>query len=164
MGRARDARVVVTNRLLALPGQLLVAEVQPTSDEPTQIVFDTGLVLRGRRHDPGRGDETFRVDGEPVEQHAARRFGGAMPGGGARRHVQIARRGGLVSLDQPQRLIHRVHHLDGADQDAAVRVCAFTLDPGQRADGERAVVPVAQPLTFTFPRCRAARAPAAARR
>jgi len=33
--------------------------------------------------------------------------------------------GRFVSLDQPQRLIHLVHHLDGADQDAAVRVAAL---------------------------------------
>jgi len=79
------------------------------------IVFDAGLILGGERHDPGGGDETFGVDGVPVEQHAARRFGGAVPDGGARRNVQVARRGRLVSLDQPQRLLHRVCHLDDAD-------------------------------------------------
>ena len=29
VGRAGDARVVVADRLLALPGQLLIAEIQP---------------------------------------------------------------------------------------------------------------------------------------
>jgi hypothetical protein len=102
---------------------VLIVEIQPAGHELVQIVFDAGLVLRGRRHDPGGGDEAFGVDGVPVE-HAARSFGGARPGGGARRNVHVARRGRLVSLDQPQRLIHRVHHLDGTDQDAAVRVAA----------------------------------------
>jgi hypothetical protein len=39
MGRAGDARVVVANRLRALPGQVLIVEIQPTGDEPAQIVF-----------------------------------------------------------------------------------------------------------------------------
>jgi hypothetical protein len=68
-----------------------------------------------------------------VEQHAARRFGGTVPHAGPRRHVDMARRGRLVLPDQPQRLIHRVHHLDGADQDAAVRVAA--LGPEARLVG-----------------------------
>jgi hypothetical protein len=42
MGRAGDAQVVVTNRLLALPDQLLVVEIQPAGDEPAQVAFDTG--------------------------------------------------------------------------------------------------------------------------
>jgi hypothetical protein len=103
---------------------VLIVEIQPAGYKPAQIVFDAGLILRGGRHDPGGGDEAFCVDGVPVEQHPARGFCGAMPGRGARRNVHMARRG-LVSLDQPQRLVHRVHHLDGADQDAAVRVAAL---------------------------------------
>ena len=34
MGRTGDARVVVANRLLALPGQVLIIEIQPAGDEP----------------------------------------------------------------------------------------------------------------------------------
>ena len=45
MGRAGDARVIVADRLLAPPGQLLVVEIQPTGDEPAQVVFDAGLIL-----------------------------------------------------------------------------------------------------------------------
>jgi hypothetical protein len=45
VGRAGYARVVVANRLLARPGQVLIVEVQPTGDEPVQIVFDAGLIL-----------------------------------------------------------------------------------------------------------------------
>jgi hypothetical protein len=125
VGRAGDARVVIADRLLALPGQALIVEIQPAGDEPAQVVFDAGLILRRGRHDPGGGDEAFGVDGEPVEQHAARGFGRAVPGRGARRNVHMAWRGGLVPLDQLQRLVHRVHDLDGADQDAAVWVAAL---------------------------------------
>ena len=101
MGRAGDARVVVANRLLALPGQALIVEIQPVGHEPAQVVFDAGLILRRGRHDPGGGDEAFGVEGVPVEQHAARRFRGTMPGRGARRNVHMARGGRLVPLDQP---------------------------------------------------------------
>src|SRR5436305_10343254 len=50
VSRAGDAWVVVADRLLALPAQLLIAEIQPAGDEPAQIVLDAGLILRGRRH------------------------------------------------------------------------------------------------------------------
>ena len=39
MGRAGDARVVVADRLLALPGQLLVVEVEPAGNEAAQVVL-----------------------------------------------------------------------------------------------------------------------------
>jgi hypothetical protein len=49
---------------------VLIVEIQPAGHELVQIVFNAGLVLRGRRHDPGGGDEAFGVDGVPVEHGA----------------------------------------------------------------------------------------------
>jgi hypothetical protein len=54
-------------------------------------------------------------------------------------------------LEEPWRLVDlQPHVLDGASAYPDVHR-AFALDPGQRADGERAVVPVTHLLTFPRP-------------
>ena len=45
MGRAGDARVVVADRLLALPGESVLWKVEIPLDETAQILFD-GLIVK----------------------------------------------------------------------------------------------------------------------
>ena len=56
MRRTRNARVVVADRLLALPGQFVERQVCARLDKGAQVGIDGGLVLRGRRRDL-RGDD-----------------------------------------------------------------------------------------------------------
>src|ERR1019366_10127524 len=49
--RARNARVVVADRLLTAPRQLIVGEREVRLDESLQVVLDDLLVLGGRRDD-----------------------------------------------------------------------------------------------------------------
>jgi hypothetical protein len=72
VGRAGDAWVVVADRLLAFPLQLVVAKVEPARDEAAKVILDSGLVLRGWWNDARRGDEAVRVELVPVVENAAR--------------------------------------------------------------------------------------------
>src|SRR5512144_1906111 len=56
MRRAGDARVVVADRLLALPLQPIVGEIDPRPDELAQVLLDASLVLGGGRDDLRLGD------------------------------------------------------------------------------------------------------------
>jgi len=56
MRGTRDARVVVTNRLLALAGEALVVEVKPGLHELAEIMLDRGLTTWAETADPSRSD------------------------------------------------------------------------------------------------------------
>src|SRR5215831_15726843 len=68
---AENARVVVTNRLLALPGELLLRQRQGLRYEVGQIQLDPLLVLRRWRHDLGVENGAGVVEIIAVIQNAA---------------------------------------------------------------------------------------------
>ena len=68
MRRTRDARVVVADRLLAAPLQVVVIEIKSAFDDAAQILFDRELILRRRRHDPCVQDVAVVVDLVLVQQ------------------------------------------------------------------------------------------------
>ena len=84
VGRARDARIVVADRLLAAQGELLVGEIEAAFDDRAQILLDRELVLRGGRHDPGVEDRAVLVDLVAVVEQAPWGLGGAVPDCAAR--------------------------------------------------------------------------------
>ena len=53
MSRAGDARVVIPDGLLALPGELHIVEADLGFREGAQVGLDGRLVLRRGRHDAG---------------------------------------------------------------------------------------------------------------
>lgn len=77
MRRARNARAVVADRLLALPGQFVEWQMGARLDEGAQVGFDGDLVLRGRRRDLGGDDHAALVQHVAVIEDAARGFGAA---------------------------------------------------------------------------------------
>src|SRR4051812_4172209 len=70
VGGARDARVVVAYRLLALARELLFGQVYPLGHEATQVVLDRPLVLRGGRHYFGLEDSSIVVQRVAVVEDA----------------------------------------------------------------------------------------------
>ncbi len=72
---ARDAWIVVADRLLALQGQLLVIEIDGLFDILPQIALDDLLILRRRRHNFGVQDCPGLVESVAMIQDAARRLG-----------------------------------------------------------------------------------------
>jgi len=65
MRRARNARVVVADRMLALPGQLVERQVGARRDEGAQVGLDGALVLRSRRRDLLGGDHELQLHDQP---------------------------------------------------------------------------------------------------
>jgi hypothetical protein len=136
VGRARDARVVVADRLLAPPLQRVVVEVEVRLDEVEQVLLDRGLVLRGRRHDHRVGDRAPSSScsggrgsrGAPRWRRARRRRRADLDGRDAR---------ALVGRDQPQRLVERVDGLERPDHDAAERVAHRWTQPTSAASACR---------------------------
>ncbi len=130
MRRAGDARIVVTDGLLALAGELGIIEAEPGLREGAQVGLDGRLVLRRGGHDAGAGDEAVRADLVPVVQGAPGRLGHPVPGADPRRHLDGWGVGRLVGCDEPQRLLDRVHRLNGPHDDAAEGVVAGRAEPG----------------------------------
>ena len=83
MSRTRNARVVVAYRLFAAITQRILRQVDVQRRDFAQILFDTQLVLRGRRHNAGAEDRPFSVNFVAMIADAARRFGTTMTDTGA---------------------------------------------------------------------------------
>ena len=83
--RARDARVVVANRLLAQRRQRRVVQRQVRGDQLGHFVLDGGLVLCGGRHDRRGPDQAVVADLVAVVQQPARRLADAVADAGAGR-------------------------------------------------------------------------------
>lgn len=113
MRGTRHARIVVADGLLALRGQLVIAQVEPGLHEAAQVVLDGRLVLRGGRNDPSAPNGPVTLKLIPLLQHTARRLGHPVPGAGPRWHLDVRRRGLLIAFDQPEGLLDRAHDLDG---------------------------------------------------
>ena len=81
MGCTRDARVIVADRLLALPRELVRWQIEVFRHEFPKIALNNLLVLRCRRNDLRIKDDALPIDAIAVVKNAARRFGAAVPGG-----------------------------------------------------------------------------------
>ena len=127
MRGARDARVVVADRLLADRPQLVVAEPGVALDDRAQVVLDRELVLGRRRHDLRVQDRPVGVDPVAVVEQAPRRLADAVADAGHRLHRDEGGIRLLVRLDQAQGLVARVDELDAAHDDAAEGVAARRL-------------------------------------
>src|SRR5262249_30596321 len=84
--RARDARVVVADGLLAQPTKLIVGELGVLRDDRTEVLLDRQLVLRRRRHDLRVDDGAVAVDAVPVVEQTAGGFGRAVADSADRLH------------------------------------------------------------------------------
>ena len=62
MRGARDAWVVVADRLLAKVSELFVADVERALDDTAKVFFDRPLILRGGRDDLRVEDRAFVVE------------------------------------------------------------------------------------------------------
>ena len=129
VGGARDARVVVADRVLAAVRQVVVRERDPALGHDPEVGLDARLVLRRRRHDLRVEDRAVGSQAVPVEEHAARRLRG--PEALARPRRDRDGRCDTVgpAVDDPQRL------LEGDDElDTATGVARSALSV-QRASG-----------------------------
>src|SRR5208282_1571890 len=113
----------------AAVAQVVVGEIQESADEASEVLFDAGLILRSRRYNPGFRDRAVRFDPIAVVEKSPRRFGGAEAHAGARldgdrRPVRL-----FVNVDNAERLVAGIKHLDGADHDAAIRIGAGSSEP-----------------------------------
>src|SRR5581483_10062239 len=103
--RARDARVVVADRLLAEQGEPVVRHLQRALDDAPQVLLDRPLVLRRRRDDLRLEDRAVAVDRVAVPQDPARRLRAAVADARARLHLHRGSVRLLVRVDQAERLV-----------------------------------------------------------
>ena len=101
-----------------------------SSTNVPQVVLDGALVLRRGWHDAGVEDRAVLGQLVAVVEDAAGSLGAAMAHTGPGRHVERGPVGLLVGVDQGERRLARVHHLDGPHHDAAVGVAARPVEPG----------------------------------
>src|SRR5581483_2615691 len=97
-------------------------------DDGAQVVLDRALVLRRRGNDLRVDDRPVPVEAVPVVEEAARRLADPEAGPGDRSDLDEGRIRLLVGVDQPQRLVARVHELDAANDDAPECVAAFLAE------------------------------------
>jgi hypothetical protein len=81
MGCTRDARIVVANRLLALPRELIRRQVEVLRHEFPKIVLDGLLVLGCRRNDLRVKDYALLVNTIAMVKNATWRFAAAVSRG-----------------------------------------------------------------------------------
>src|SRR5262249_31595781 len=105
--RARDARVVVADRLLAPEAELVVGEGPRASDDASEVVLDRLLVLRGRGNDLRVEDRAVGVELVTVVEEPAGSLGHAVPHPRARLNLDRRRVRLLVLVYDPQRLVGR---------------------------------------------------------
>jgi hypothetical protein len=101
VGGAGDARIVVTDALLATGLQEVLVKVETTGCDLPQILLDHVLVLRSRRHQAGVEDRALGVEPVAVIEDAARRLGAAVADGFARFRRDEGPRRRLLFGDQP---------------------------------------------------------------
>lgn len=104
--------------LFALPGELLLREVEARRDEAPEIVLDRFLILRSGRHDLRVENRAVGVDAVAVVKQTARGFSDGVTGGGARLDGDGGCGGRLVFGDDAQRFVAGVKDFDGPNDDA----------------------------------------------
>src|SRR5690242_1621520 len=117
MRRARDARVVVADALLATGLQRILFEIEGGICDLSQIIFDDALVLRSWRDKVGFEDRAIGIETIAVIKDAARRLGAGVSHGGPRLGGQKRPRRWLVGGDQAQSLATGIGDLERADED-----------------------------------------------
>src|SRR6266571_9540513 len=108
MGGAGDARIIIANGLLTLPGQVLIRKMQRLRHKVPEIAFDGFLVLRRLRHALCTENLSLIVDAIAMIKRAARRFGTGIASRSSRLHRKRWRLRHFIVLNDPQRLIKGV--------------------------------------------------------
>ncbi len=85
MCRARNAGIVIPDDLLALPGKLVVREIDVSLDVLAQIVLDGFLILGCRRNDLRVKDRPVLIKLLAMIKNPARRLGASEAGSRFRR-------------------------------------------------------------------------------
>src|SRR5450631_2338607 len=98
--RARDARVVVADRLLALPLQLVVGQVEVAGHEAAQVLLDRTLILGRGRHDASIADRAGGIDLIAMPEYPARGLADSAAHPISRLQSDGRRVGLLVGLNQ----------------------------------------------------------------
>src|SRR5512140_2321078 len=129
--RARDARVVVSDGLLAAQRQLVVREREILLDEEPEVVFDRPEVLRRRRDDLRLLEEAVRADPVPVVENSTRRLRAGHPDAVPRRDVHPGAPGRFVGREDAERLVDRINGLHRAHDDALKRISADGRETGR---------------------------------
>src|SRR5262245_55842480 len=111
MGRARDARIVVPDGLLATPRQIRVGQVRALCGETPQVLLDRLLVLGRGGHYARVADRALRIEGIAVVEDAARRLRAPVAAPGPRHDRNGRLLGGLVGLDDAKGLLAGVERL-----------------------------------------------------
>src|ERR1017187_8600382 len=105
MCRARNAGIVVTHRLLALPGDLFRRPGRNLADKVPEILLDPFLILRGWGNNLCRKNEPVLIEHVAMIEKAPGRFRGSLAGRGLRR-CRCARCGrGLLSASPARPLV-----------------------------------------------------------
>src|ERR1022692_196985 len=124
MGGARNAGIVVTHRLLTLPGDLFRGPGGNLADKVPQIFLDPFLILRCWRNNLCRSDEPVLVEFVAMIEKSPWCFRGGLPGR-APRSCLCARCGRrLVFADHVQCLLASKNQLNRPDHDAAEWIAA----------------------------------------
>src|SRR5215472_11838661 len=122
MRRARNTRVVVTNRLFAFPDGLLRRQCSDLPRILAQIVLDSFLILRGRWNNPGGQDEAVLVERITMIKDAARRFGDCLPDSVAQLSFASGPRRRLILARYAQRFGTREYNLNRPHHNAPKRI------------------------------------------
>jgi len=130
VGRAGNARIVISHGLFALPCQCGIGEVQAGGNKISEIVFNCLLVLSGRGCNFRFKDNAVGINFIPVVEHAAGRLGGPVSDTGfwINRHERLC--GLFIGLNNAQGLIARIDQFDGPYDNTLKRVPALLCEAG----------------------------------
>lgn len=126
-----NARVIVADGLLALPGELLFRQVEVSRDKLPEVRFDGFLILRCRGNDLGIENGSLVVGPITMVEDATRRFGAPIPccRAGLKLHGGALRL--LIPGNDPQRFVACIEDLDAANNDALKWIATLGRKPGR---------------------------------
>src|SRR5579883_1072189 len=128
---AGDTGIIIADRLLTLPGELVLRQVEMLLDIVTQIILDGFLVLRRRGDNPGLANDPLVVKHVAVVEDTARSLRAGAAGRSARLHLDKRALRLLILLDQAQRFVESIENLNTADNDTLKWVVAGRTQPGK---------------------------------
>ena len=128
--RTRNARIVISDRLLALPLQLLLRKIEVFGHKFPEVLLDRFLVLRGGRNDLGVENCAALVDAVAMIKNTSRSLRARVSGDCPYLHVHRGFVGRLVMLDKSQRFIACKENFESSDNDALKRISADWAEAG----------------------------------
>src|SRR5579863_1879692 len=124
MGGARDARIVISDHLLAPPCQLLFRQAKEFLHVVAKILLDTSLVLGGRWNNFRLREGSGRLDPVAVIEQSPGGLGAGVPGRVASGYADRGFGARLISLDDAQGLVTGIQEFDAPDDDPFERISA----------------------------------------